>query len=135
MWRGPKLLAMPECRPIGVIATPFADPTAPPRQGHLGDARGVLEIDPEFTPGLGGIEPGNTYLIVWFADRADRSILRLDRDERRGVFSSRSQDRPNPICLTRCLLDVRDGSTLTFRGVDMADETPVLDIKVPLSPP
>lgn len=126
---------MPECRPIGFISTPFDDPTAPPRQSFLDDVRGILEIDPAFASGLTGMEPGKPYLIVWFANRADRSTLRLDRDEGRGVFTSRSQDRPNPICLTRSLLETRKGNTLTFRGVDMADETPVLDIKVPMTPP
>jgi tRNA (Thr-GGU) A37 N-methylase len=68
-------------------------------------------------------------VVVWFANRADRSVLRV-RD--RGVFSTRSPARPNPVCLTTCRIQAIDGRRIRVRGVDMADGSPVVDLKRPL---
>ena len=122
---------MPTCDPIGTARTPFDAATGAPRQGFLADAEGRIELDPGYADGLRGVGAGSGVLVVWFADRADRSLLTLDRDGR-GVFASRSPARPNPICLTRCdVLEVRE-TTLRVRGVDMLDGTPVLDLKRPI---
>ena len=48
---------------------------------------------------------------------------------RRGVFSTRSPHRPNPIGLSVVRLDEVRGLTLHVRDVDMIDGTPVLDLK------
>jgi tRNA (Thr-GGU) A37 N-methylase len=49
------------------------------------------------------------------------------------VFATRSPRRPNPIGLTIVELVRRDGCELQVRGVDMLDQTPILDIKPLLS--
>ncbi len=46
-----------------------------------------------------------------------------------GVFASRTNLRPNPIGLTLVELLKVDGKTLTVRGLDAFDGTPILDIK------
>jgi tRNA-Thr(GGU) m(6)t(6)A37 methyltransferase TsaA len=46
-----------------------------------------------------------------------------------GVFACDSPARPNPIGLTIVELISREGSTLTVRGVDAYDGSPVLDVK------
>lgn len=127
----PRPWAMPTCDPIGTIHTPLEASADAPRQGFLDDAEGTIELDAAYADGLRGVEAGSEVLVVWFADRADRSLLTLDRDDR-GVFASRSPARPNPICLTLCeVLDVGD-TGLRVRGVDMLDGTPVLDLKAPI---
>lgn len=50
-------------------------------------------------------------------------------DVTRGVLSTRSPHRPNPIGISAVRLDRIDGCTLHVTGVDMIDGTPVLDIK------
>lgn len=121
-----------ECTPIGRVATPFASTDEVPRQGFLGDASGTVALDPRYAAGLRGFGAGDPVVVVWFADRADRSVLVLDRDDGRGVFTTRSPARPNPICLSRCTVLGVDGPEL--RGVDMLDGSPVLDLKPPLDP-
>lgn len=121
-----------QCEPIGVARSPFRSHDEVPRQGHESDARGEIVIHPEYRDGLVGLTPGDSVLVVWFAHRADRTTIDLDRDSPRGVFTSRSQDRPNPICLTETeILSIEDGR-LTVRGLDMLNDTPVLDLKPPL---
>jgi tRNA-Thr(GGU) m(6)t(6)A37 methyltransferase TsaA len=46
-----------------------------------------------------------------------------------GVFASRTNLRPNPIGLTLVELLKVEGNTLTVRGLDAFDGTPILDIK------
>lgn len=46
-----------------------------------------------------------------------------------GVFASRSPHRPNPIGLSLVKIDKIEGNDIYFFGVDIVDETPVLDIK------
>jgi tRNA (Thr-GGU) A37 N-methylase len=46
-----------------------------------------------------------------------------------GVFATRSPKRPNPIALTVVPLLRRQGNALVVKRLDMADGTPVLDIK------
>ena len=48
---------------------------------------------------------------------------------RKGVFSTRSPHRPNPIGISVVRLDRVDGLTLHIRDADMLDGTPVLDLK------
>jgi tRNA-Thr(GGU) m(6)t(6)A37 methyltransferase TsaA len=119
-----------DCEPIGHVATPFDATGDAPRQGFLENQSGTVHVDEAYRRGLTGFAPGDSVLVVWWADRADRSVLRV-RDGDRGVFTTRSPARPNPICLTECeLLAIdEDAGTLDVEGVDMADGSPVLDLK------
>jgi len=120
-----------DCDPIGTVSTPFRTREDAPRQGLLGDAEGTVHLDPAHEPGLAGLDPGDSVVVVWYAHRADRSTLRV-RDGDRGVFASRSPDRPTPVCLTTCEVLAVDGPDLRVRGVDMLDGSPVLDLKAAL---
>ena len=119
------------CDPIGTVSTPFGTREDAPRQGQFGEAEGTVHLDPAYEPGLAGLEPGDSVVVVWYADEADRSTLRV-WDGDRGVFASRSPDRPTPVCLTTCEVVAVDGPHLRIRGVDMLDGSPVLDLKRPL---
>ncbi|MDE2183612.1 MAG: SAM-dependent methyltransferase [Alphaproteobacteria bacterium] len=46
-----------------------------------------------------------------------------------GIFAQRGKDRPNRIGATICEILSVDGTTLTVRGLDAIDGTPVLDLK------
>lgn len=123
---------MIELAPIGRVRTPIATTDDAPRQGMNEAIEGTIELEAEYEPGLNGLETGDDILVVWFADQADRSLLQLDRGDERGVFTSRSPARPNPIVLTTVEVLAIDGPTVSVRGVDMIDGSPVLDLKVPL---
>jgi tRNA (adenine37-N6)-methyltransferase len=92
----------------------------------------VLEIQPEFVPGLMDIEGFSHLFVLWMFHRSEGFELvgRPPIDNREhGVFATRSPRRPNPIGLTVVELLGRDGSRLRVKGVDMLDGTPILDIK------
>ena len=120
-------------KPIGFIRSPYNDTKSIPKGlGARHDAEGVLEILPEFEPGLTDIEGFSHLFVIWAFDRSDGYDLigSPPFDERpHGVFATRSPRRPNPIALTVVELLHRDGGKLQVRGVDMLDGTPILDIK------
>lgn len=118
---------------IGFIRSPYHDTRSIPKGlGARHDAEGILDILPEFAPGLTDIEGFSHLFVIWTFDRSEgfELIGSPPFDERpHGVFATRSPRRPNPIALTVVELLRRDGGKLHVRGVDMLDGTPILDIK------
>jgi tRNA-Thr(GGU) m(6)t(6)A37 methyltransferase TsaA len=120
-------------RPIGVVRSPYAGTSEVPRGlGAKHEAEGVLEILPEFEAGLKDIEGFSHLIVLWEFDRSETFELvgtsPADRREH-GVFATRSPRRPNPIGLTVVELIRRQGRELHVRGVDMLNQTPMLDLK------
>jgi tRNA-Thr(GGU) m(6)t(6)A37 methyltransferase TsaA len=134
-------------RPIGFVRSPYNNAREVPKGlGARHDADGVLEILPEFQPGLTDIEGFSHLIVIWEFDRPPKAESREDKlpeseliamppsDNRpHGVFATRSPQRPNPIGLTTVELLRREGLDLHVHGVDMLDGTPILDIKPYLS--
>ena len=120
-------------QPIGYVRSPYTDSKAIPKGlGVKHEAEGVLEILPEFAPGLKDVEGFSHLFVVWVFDRSTDFDLvgKTPADSRpHGVFATRSPRRPNPIGLTVVELLRRDNAALHVRGVDMLDGTPILDIK------
>jgi tRNA-Thr(GGU) m(6)t(6)A37 methyltransferase TsaA len=88
---------------------------------------GVLEIRPEFEPGLADIEGFSHLFVIWVFDRVEGfDLVATPPSDNRahGVFATRSPRRPNPIGLTVVELLSREGPVLHVRGVDMLDGTP-----------
>lgn len=119
-------------QPVGVIHTPFTEKKETPIQSARTQARGQVEVYPEFAAGLDGVE-GFTYLIllyVWHcADDYALHVRPFLDDQEHGLFATRYPCRPNPIGLSVVRLIGRDGNRLEFEGADMLDGTPLLDIK------
>jgi tRNA-Thr(GGU) m(6)t(6)A37 methyltransferase TsaA len=128
-------------QPIGHLATPFPDKFGIPRQPSLAPhAVGELRLLPPFdrSESVRGLE---TFSHVWltfiFHETAGSwsptvRPPRLGGNKRVGVFASRAPFRPNPIGLSLVELDsidTTDGVVLRFKGVDLVDGTPILDIK------
>ena len=124
-------------RHIGYVRSPYQDSKEIPKGfGTRHDAEGVLELEPEFEPGLMDIEGFSHLFVIWAFHESDGFELfgtpPID-DRPHGVFATRSPRRPNPIGLTVVELLSREGARLRVRGVDMLDGTPILDIKPYLS--
>jgi len=97
-----------------------------------------IRIFTEYVIGLDGMmRYKKLYVLYWFHeadDEAHRSTLKVvprrhGETEERGVFSTHSPHRPNPIGLTPVELVGVEGDTLTVRGLDAFEGSPILDIK------
>lgn len=120
-------------QPIGYIRSAYQDTREVPKGlGAKHEAEGILEIRPEFEPGLTDIEGFSHLFVIWAFDRVEGFDLLASPpsdDRPHGVFATRSPRRPNPIGLTVVELLRREGRVLHVHGVDMLDGTPILDIK------
>jgi tRNA-Thr(GGU) m(6)t(6)A37 methyltransferase TsaA len=123
-----------ELRRIASVESSLTDPAAAPKQGHEGAPDAWLVFSAAVLPALEGIEPGDRVLVLTWLDRADRDILRVHpRDDRanpmRGVFATRSADRPNPLGLHEVEVLAIDGGRMHVRPLEAVDGTPVVDVK------
>jgi tRNA-Thr(GGU) m(6)t(6)A37 methyltransferase TsaA len=87
---------------------------------------------------LQGIEPGDDLFVLTWLDRSERDVLEVHPrgDTSRplaGVFTTRSQHRPNPVGLHRVEVADVDGERIKVRNLEALDGTPVVDVKPVLS--
>ena len=127
-----------ELVPIGTVESTLVERAAAPKQGHEGAPDAWLVLDAKLADGLDGIHQGDEILVLTWLDRAERTVLRVHpRDDpanpERGVFSTRSADRPNPIGLHRVQVLVIDGRRIRVRNLEALNGTPILDVKPVLS--
>jgi tRNA-Thr(GGU) m(6)t(6)A37 methyltransferase TsaA len=124
-------------RPIGVIATPHQSKYGAPRQPASARERSVgvitLNAGENFEQALGDLEGFDyAWILFWFHRNSGWKPKVLPPHggrTKRGLFSTRSPHRPNPIGLSLCrILKIR-GRTLRIENPDMLDGTPILDIK------
>ncbi len=124
-------------RPIGFVRSPYGDAGEIPKGcGAKHEAEGILDILPEYEPGLTDIEGFSHLFVLWVFDRVEGFELMATPPTDatpHGIFTTRAPRRPNPIGLTVVKLLRRDGPRLHVRGVDMLDGTPILDLKPYLS--
>jgi tRNA-Thr(GGU) m(6)t(6)A37 methyltransferase TsaA len=121
-------------RPIGRVESPLTDPASAPKQGFEGSPDAWLVFDPAVREGLRDLEAGTEVLVLTWLDRADREVLVVHpRDDpsnpETGVFSTRSQDRPNPVGLHRVEILAIDGTRVRVRNLEALDGTPIVDVK------
>jgi tRNA-Thr(GGU) m(6)t(6)A37 methyltransferase TsaA len=120
--------------PIGWVESPLVDRDAAPLQGDEGAPDAWIVLDPTMRPAAGDLDVGSEVIVLTWLDRTDRDTLvvhpRGDPDRpARGVFSTRSQDRPNPIGLHRVQVLAVDDTRIHVRHLEALDRTPVVDIK------
>jgi len=122
-----------EITPIGVIRTPHRSKDECPIQPPAAKgARGRVEVAGEFAEGLKDVDMFSHVYLLYSFDRAGE--IKLTRptfldDRPHGVFACRHPCRPNGIGLSIVKVVRREGNVLVVEGVDMLDETPLLDIK------
>ena len=122
---------------IGIIHSGFTDKANAPIQGTFAkDAKGKVEIFPEYADGLKDIEGFSHLILIYHFHLSDGYSLITEpflEDESHGIFSIRHFKRPNPIGLSIVKLEKVKENILEISEVDILDGTPLLDIK-PLVP-
>jgi tRNA-Thr(GGU) m(6)t(6)A37 methyltransferase TsaA len=123
-----------ELRPIGHVQSPLTDPAAAPKQGNEGAPDAWLVFDPDMAEATRDLAVDAEIFVLTWLHQARRDVLAVHpRDDPRnpetGVFSTRSQDRPNPIGLHRVRIAAVDGLRVLVRDLEAVDGTPVVDVK------
>lgn len=129
--------------PVATFHSPLKEKFGIPRQAGLAETlRGKVVLEPQFRSpdALRGLEGFDYVWLLWGfnlnregAANGNLTVRppRLGGNERIGVFASRSPYRPNPIGLSSVRIESIDPGTGTIcvLGADLADGTPIFDIK------
>lgn len=91
-------------------------------------------IDADYAKGLDGIEEYSHIIVVYWMDKEKECHLRHHPQGRAdvpfgGIFACRCPQRPNPIGVSTVELVGREHAVLKVRGLDILNNTPILDIK------
>ncbi len=110
-----------------------------PKQGDEGAPDAWLVFDDDVGAGMRDLAVGTEVIVLTWLDRARRDILAVHprddpRSPLRGVFSTRSADRPNPIGLHQVRILAIDGTRVRVGGLEALHGTPVVDVKPVLGP-
>ena len=124
----------PELVPIGHVESNLTAPAYAPKQGGEGAPEAWLVLDAGVLDALDGTEPGDRVVVLTWLHRARRDVLRVHprddpRNPLRGVFGTRSADRPNPIGLHEVEIVAIEGDRVRVRPLEAVDGTPILDLK------
>ena len=123
-----------QLRPVGRVRSALRDAAAAPMQADEGAPAAWLEFDDGVRDAVRDLSPGDRVVVLTWLHRADRDVLAVHpRDDatrpRLGVFSTRSQDRPNPIGLHTVTVTTVEGTRVAVDHLEAIDGTPVLDVK------
>lgn len=117
-------------QPIGIVHSCISKTANLPIQG----VEAEIEVFDRYVKGLEGIEGCSHLFVLCWLHQCERDILLVKSRKitgdlpSKGVFSFRSNVRPNPISLTPTRLLGRKGNRLKVI-IDVIDETPVIDLK------
>ena len=119
---------------IGVIQSSLKTIQDSPPEGKHSLQEATLKIFPSYCLALAGMQTLDRIVLFYWLHQADREVLRVypggDRTkEMLGVFCNRSPLRPNPIGISTVDVVQVGIDTITVRGLDAIDGTPIVDIK------
>lgn len=120
-------------KPIGVVRSPWKMRPEAPRQGAVDPtAQAVIVLRDGMQNALADLAGfSHLWVLAWFHHSRgwNQQVVPPRDTAKRGVFATRSPDRPNAIGLTcACIVRVH-GVRIWVRGHDLLDGTPVLDLK------
>lgn len=129
---------MYKLEPIGIAQSCYLDKFGTPRQpGLVPEATAKIEIFKKFQPELSlqGLETFSHVWVLFLFHKNTNSGFSAKVHPPRlegktlGLFSTRTPHRPNPIGLSLVKLERVLSDGIVVSGVDLIDDTPVLDIK------
>ncbi|NHJ02514.1 MAG: tRNA (N6-threonylcarbamoyladenosine(37)-N6)-methyltransferase TrmO [Candidatus Heimdallarchaeota archaeon] len=119
--------------PIGRISTSFLQSEGTPIQASAArNQKGIIKLREEYLSCLKDIEGFSHLILIYHFHQAGewRPFVKPFLDtETRGLFATRAPSRPNSIGISIVKLDRIENNKIYFWGVDILDETPLLDIK------
>jgi tRNA-Thr(GGU) m(6)t(6)A37 methyltransferase TsaA len=123
-----------QVRPIGWVESTLVDPAEAPNQGYQEAPDAWLVINPDVRGGIRDLHVGSDLLVLTWLHQSRRDELSTQPGDdptgpERGVFSTRSPARPNPVGLHRVTVIAIDDGRLHVRPLEAVDGTPLVDIK------
>lgn len=123
---------------VGIVRSSLQDKETAPKIEHEGGVEAVLQIKAPYAEALNGLEPGREMWLFTWLHLSGRDVLEVHprgdtSRPMRGVFTTRSPARPNPIGMHKVkVLSVErkaGGPEVRVSPLEAVDGTPVIDIK------
>ncbi len=120
---------------IGYIQSPIKEIKDCPLQEDEGAPEVIIHIEKEFLPAISGLMAGGKIVLLTWLDKGDRDTLSTKPRNNpnapiRGVFATRSPNRPNPIGLHETeIMEITSDGKIKITNLEVLDGTPLIDIK------
>ena len=120
-------------KPIGIAHTQFKTLKSIPIQSYMSDAKGSIEIFPQYQSGLKDLADFSHIYCLYLFDMVKLPVPLQSKPfldtKLRGVFAIRTPFRPNPIGLSILkILSIKENE-IHVDNVDILNNTPILDLK------
>ena len=119
-------------KPIGVIHSSYTDRDKAPYQGYGTKKISRIEVFREFEEGLQDIDGFSHIHVFYWLHKSNNYLLKVKTpwdDNLHGLFSTRTQHRPNPLGYSVVEIIDLKANYLRVKELDAIDGTPVIDIK------
>jgi tRNA-Thr(GGU) m(6)t(6)A37 methyltransferase TsaA len=120
-------------QPIGIIKTDFNNKSGIPIQAKLGrNYFGIIELDKKYEEGLKDLEGfSHIHLIIHLNRHTDYELTVIPYMDNtpHGIFATRAPKHPNLLGLSLVEIVSIKENIITFKGVDILNNTPLIDIK------
>lgn len=117
-------------KPIGFVRNKVKEQ----RFGGWNKIVSEIVLNKEYKDALDGIEGySHAVIMYWMSEVRACDIRHRPQGNPDvpvvGIFACRCPARPNPIAITTCRIVKKEKNTLTVKGLDAINNTPVIDIK------
>ncbi len=119
-----------EIKPIGYAKNNVKHP----RFGNFTNEISEIILDKKFNEALDGIDDYSHIIVVYWMDKVKEYVIKHQPQGNPnvpivGIFACRCPRRPNPIAITTVKLIKHEGNKLIVEGLDILDNTAIIDIK------
>lgn len=120
-------------KPIGYVSSEVREK----KDDFWGSNISTIMLEEAYRGGLTGLQEFSHAIILCYLDKTcyipEKHLVRRPRNRQDmpllGIFSQRTKDHPNQIGITTVEILSLSDTTMTVKGLDAIDGTPVLDIK------
>lgn len=106
---------------------------------HRPETGYYLQLDKPYRAGMKQLEHFSHVIVLWWATEQDTPEARRQLtcyppyapDKHTGVFATRAEYRPNPVCMTVCQITDLDEAKgiISVKNIDAFENTPIVDLK------
>lgn len=120
---------------IGKIQSAIKEIIDCPLMENEGAPQVLVKIDENYRTAMSGLEVGDKIFLLTWLHKGYRNVLNTKPRNNpnaitKGVFATRSPDRPNPIGIhVTEILSISDNGEISVSKMEVIDGTPLIDIK------
>ncbi len=120
---------------IGKIHSHLKEICDCPLQENEGAPQVLISIDENYIAAMSGLEVGDKIFLFTWLHKGDRNVLTTKPRNNpnaitKGVFATRSPDRPNPIGIHVAeILSISENGEIKVSNMEVIEGTPLIDIK------